>query len=86
MSRLPTSEARRDLASVVNRVAYGEERIVLHRRGKDVVAIISMDDLELLERLEDRMDLRAARRAQREAARKGTRPLAEVVDELGDER
>jgi hypothetical protein len=42
------------------------ERVV-HRRGKDVAAIISIEDLRLLERLvaeaEDRLDVAAARAA-----------------------
>ena len=39
------------------RVAYKGERIVLERHGKDVAALVSVEDLELLEELEDRTDL-----------------------------
>ena len=39
------------------------ERILLDRHGKAVAAIISPDDLELLEALEDRYDVESARRA-----------------------
>ena len=35
----------------------------MDRNGKDVAVLISVEDLELLELLEDRMDIEAARRA-----------------------
>jgi prevent-host-death family protein len=53
------SEARKQLAELVNRAAYRRERIALGRRGKKVAAIVSADDLELLEALENVADLRA---------------------------
>lgn len=86
MARINTSDARHEFADVINRVAYRGERIVLHRRGRDVAAIISLDDLELLERLEDENDVKAAKAALREAKKKGTKPLSEVMEELGIER
>ena len=63
MPRLAASEVRHQFAEVVNRVAFGGERIVLHRHGKDVAAIVPVADLRLLEELENRMDLDAARAA-----------------------
>jgi prevent-host-death family protein len=55
---IPVTEARKDLAELVNRVAYGGERIPLSRHGKVVAAIVSADDLDLLERLAaERLDL-----------------------------
>ena len=55
---IPVSEAREQLADLVNRVAYRRERITLGRRGKKIAAIVSAEDLELLEALEDAADLR----------------------------
>lgn len=57
------SEARQQLAELVNRAAYRRERIALGRRGKKVAAIVSADDLDLLEALEDAADLRAIAQA-----------------------
>jgi prevent-host-death family protein len=55
---VPVTEARKDLAELVNRVAYGGERIPLSRHGKVVAAIVSAEDLELLERVAgERVDL-----------------------------
>lgn len=66
MTRLPASRARTDMADTLNRVAYGGERIVLHRRGKDVAALIPLADLELLRSIEDQLDNEAAERSLRE--------------------
>jgi prevent-host-death family protein len=55
---VPVTEARKDLAELVNRVAYGGERIPLSRHGKVVAAIVSAEDLDLLERVAaERLDL-----------------------------
>jgi antitoxin Phd len=60
MKRLNTTAAREDFADILNQVAYAGERIILHRRGKNVAAIVTMADLQLLQDLEDRMDNIAA--------------------------
>jgi prevent-host-death family protein len=60
------ADARDNLADVINRVAYAGERVVLRRRSKRVVAIVSMEDLELLQAAEDRADLKVALRARKE--------------------
>jgi prevent-host-death family protein len=61
--RLPASKAREQFADILNDVAYKGERVLLHRRGKDVAAVVSADDLALLEALEDHMDVEAVREA-----------------------
>ncbi len=73
-------EVRDNLAEVINRVAYGGERAVLQRRGKGVVAMVSMDDLTLLETLENQADVKAALKARKE---KGAVPLEQVKARLG---
>ena len=57
MAKIAMIDARKDLADVLNRAAYGKERVVLTRRGKDVAAIVPMDDLNILEAIEDHMDV-----------------------------
>lgn len=61
MTKISTLEARKKLAEVINSAQYGKDRIVLTRHGKPVASVISMDDLELLESLEDRLDLLEAK-------------------------
>ncbi len=63
MSRIGVSDARDNLSEVVDRARYTHERVVLTKRGKDVGAIISIDDLQLLEMLEDQLDIKEARQA-----------------------
>lgn len=52
---LSASEARSNFNDLVNRVQYGGERVTVTRQGKPAVVMISVTDLELLERLEDRL-------------------------------
>jgi prevent-host-death family protein len=75
------AEVRNNLADALNRAAYGGERVILERRGKPVAVLVSMDDLELLERLEDEVDLKAVRKARKEKAK--SVPLAKVKSRLG---
>ena len=66
MIEIGVADIRANLADVINRVAYGGERIVLQRRGKRVLAVVSMEDLELLNALEDQADVKAAKKARKE--------------------
>src|SRR5260370_32981234 len=58
MSKMAVIDARKDRADILNRAAYGKERVVLTRRGKDVAAIVPIDDLNMLEAIEDHMDVK----------------------------
>ena len=80
MTKLAATAVRDSFSETINRVAYTGERIALERRGKTVAAIVSAEDLELLQALEDRIDLAAVRRALREP---GSRNWAKVKTELG---
>ncbi|MFI6085548.1 type II toxin-antitoxin system Phd/YefM family antitoxin [Streptomyces sp. NPDC051217] len=48
---IPVTQARAELADLINRVVYGEERVVVTRHGKPLVALVSAADLERLESL-----------------------------------
>ncbi len=86
------TEVKKSLGEVVNRAAYGGERIVLVSRGKPKAALVSLEDLELLESLVNERALRRARRrealaeadALREAilARQGGVLLPDSVEDL----
>ena len=80
MTRISVGEARKEMADILNHVAYKGWRVVLHRRGKDVAAIVSLDDLELIEKLEDAADTKAALLAEARARKRGEKPISwEVV-------
>lgn len=49
---IPVTQARAELAELINRVVYGGERVVVTRHGKPLVALVSADDLRRLEELE----------------------------------
>jgi prevent-host-death family protein len=88
MTRLNVSKAREAFPDVVNRAAYGNERTIVSRRGKDLAAVVPIDDLRLLERLAqeeiDRQDIADARAALKEAEEKGTISLRDLIRDLGD--
>ncbi|MEV7288505.1 type II toxin-antitoxin system Phd/YefM family antitoxin [Streptomyces sp. NPDC093252] len=48
---IPVTQARAELAELINRVVYGGERVVVTRHGKPLVALVSAADLERLEAL-----------------------------------
>ncbi|MFH8610814.1 type II toxin-antitoxin system Phd/YefM family antitoxin [Streptomyces sp. NPDC018029] len=48
---IPVTQARAELAELINRVVYGGERVVVTRHGKPLVALVSAADLERLEGL-----------------------------------
>ncbi|WHZ15225.1 MAG: Antitoxin of toxin-antitoxin (TA) system Phd [Nitrospira sp.] len=82
MGHLPVSKAREGFADTINRVAFGRERVVVKRRGKEVAAVVPIDDLRLLEELEDRIDLADARAALAETKKKGAKSLDVILKEL----
>ncbi len=88
MGRLSVSKAREEFADIVNRAAYAKERTIVSRRGKDLAAVIPIEELRLLDRLArkemDRQDIRDARAALKEAKLKGTVLLRDLMRELGD--
>ena len=80
MVRIPASKVRQNFSDILNRVAYRGERIVLRRRGKDLVAVVPLQDLQFMDELEERLDLEAAQKALRE---KGTIPWEKLKKRLG---
>jgi prevent-host-death family protein len=55
-------QARKEFAELMARVAYGEERIIVERRGKPMMAWISIEDLARLEALQHAASGRVAQR------------------------
>jgi prevent-host-death family protein len=85
-TRLNVSKAREEFPDLVNRAAYGKERTIVSRRGKDMAAVIPIEDLQLLERLSreemDRMDIETARAALAERGKNIS--MRDLMRELGD--
>ncbi len=75
MPRITASKASQSFRETLNRVASKRERVIVRSQGKDVAAIVPMEDLAALEKLEDRQDLEQATRALADAKKKGERPI-----------
>ena len=56
-------EARKNFSDIVNKVIYGKESVILTRRGEGVAALVSMDELKLLQQIEDYIDIEDAYKA-----------------------
>ncbi|MDY7076257.1 MAG: type II toxin-antitoxin system Phd/YefM family antitoxin [Chloroflexota bacterium] len=52
MDTIGIAEIKRNISTIVNRVAFGRERIILTSRGKPKAALVSIEDLQKLEALE----------------------------------
>ena len=60
LRKISTADARKKLANIVNRVAFGKEAFVLTRRGEALAALVSVEDLKLLQEIEERIDVEDA--------------------------
>ena len=83
MVKIEATAARATFSDLVNRVRYGSERVLIAKRGKPAVALISVEDFHVLEMLEDRLDIEAARKALANPENRVRVPLAEVKKRLG---
>lgn len=97
MLKISISELKRDLSGVINRAAYGKQRVIIVSRGKPKAAMISIEDLHLLESLNQEGHVSERWRAWlaradalRERTRAGqeTRPVdsVEILRQLREER
>ena len=63
--------------------SFPKERIVLTRRGKEIAAVVPVEDLKLLEKLETRLDLDDIEKALADLENKESIPWDRVKKELG---
>jgi prevent-host-death family protein len=93
MGTVGIAEVKRKISTIVNRVAFGQERIVLTSRGKPKAALVSIEDLQKLEALEGMSS--SPSRSQRKAAlamaqavremtlaRLGGAPFSDIAEDL----
>ena len=67
MTRMGATEARAKWADILDQVIYHHERVIVERRNR-AVAIVPVEDLALLRKLEDAIDARDAQDALDEMA------------------
>jgi len=80
------SDARTQLAAIVDRARAEHEPVYVARRGRRVAAVIDADDLDhILALAEDMADIRAAEQARAEMQATGEAPIPwdEVKADLG---
>jgi prevent-host-death family protein len=82
MGQVNTVNARAQFSEIINRAAFGKEPVTLTRRGKEIVAVVPIEDVKLLEALEDKIDLEAAREALAEVKKKGSVSWEKIKKEL----
>lgn len=71
MAEMASHSPGEDCAGFIDRAVREKERVRVTRDGKDVAAVIPIEDLELLEQFEDHLDLLEALEALDEAVEKG---------------
>lgn len=85
-THLNLTSAHQNLADILKQVAKGMT-IILHQDGKQVAALISIEDLHLLERLieeeEDRIDIEESSKILTEVKEQGTVPWEDIKAKLG---
>lgn len=77
-----TVDAKEEFSELVNRVTHNKERIILTRRDKAIAAIISIEDLHLLESIQNKHDLHDAVEALKDARLHGTISLDDLKAKL----
>ncbi len=65
MTKLSITSLRTGISDIACKVMYNGERFFIERSGKPACALVSIEDLQLLEALEDKIDIEAAKEALR---------------------
>jgi prevent-host-death family protein len=82
MNTINTVKAREHFSELINRTAFGKERIILSRRGKNLLALIPLEDLYLLQLAEDLIDTKDAAAAIKEYEKGDVVSLDEIEKRL----
>lgn len=83
VSTITTAEAQEKFSDLVNQVAHNKEQIILTRRGKEIAALIPLEDFHKLTGIQDKGDLQEAMEALKQAREQGTISIEQVKEELG---
>jgi len=81
MTTLSTDQLAQEVQKAISLVALDHEQIIITEDGQEVAALVSLDDLDLIRRLEDAADIRAIKEAKAEGL--DPVPYEEFRKELG---
>lgn len=82
MISISTIDAKEEFSELINRVHHNKDRIVLTRRGKEVAAIVPIEDLLVLDASQNKSDLQEAVEALKEARHQGSITIDKLKDEI----
>lgn len=82
MEEITTAETRKHMAELLNRTAYGGERFVVTRHGKELAAIVPLSDVTLLDKLRSLLDRKEFEAAVEEVRTASTRSWDDVRRDL----
>ena len=57
MTKISTVKARENFSELINQAAYGKQKVILTRRGKALAALVSMEDYQLLQQLQNKEEV-----------------------------
>ena len=82
-NRVSSREAKNRFGQIAGMVGFAKDRIIITRNGRDFMALISIEDLRLLETLEDFYEAQLVERVRESIKRDGTVSHEGVAKELG---
>lgn len=59
MAKVSVANAKSHLSELIAKSSFGHERFVITKRNKPVAALVSLDDLQIIEQHEERQGLSA---------------------------
>jgi len=80
---MSVAQIRQEFAEALNQAAYGKKRVVITRRGKQLAAVVPIEDFRVLEERDERLALEQAKAAWEEAKEKDTISVEEAKRILG---
>jgi len=81
MTTLSTDQLAREVQRAISLITEDHEQIIITEDGQQVAALVSLDDLDLIRKLEDEADIRAVEEARAEGL--NPTPLEDFCKELG---
>jgi len=79
MTTVSMTEARHDFADLADQVRMKGERVCISKNNKPALALVPLEDMQLLEMLEDMIDLREALEALEEPGSVGLEAFKEKL-------
>ena len=80
---MTTVDAKEKFTDLINHVSHTKERVILVRRGKEIAALVSLEDLHFLETTQDKHDLHEAIDALKETKNGGSISLEKLKEDIG---